>query len=538
MNNPFDYTPDRACEQAYRNLILRIDELGQSHNPEDVELYRELQEGKMLGVLVAEDATGERHLFYAFSGQLGKSGFHHPAFVGPVFDYLQPDGYFKSAEADITRQNTSILRFEKEHLATVRKEYNVAEEKLSKVLSDRKEEYRISKSQREAIRNRELPGEEERKSMIRQSQFEKAELRRLKKRLAEELQPFASRLQEATRRLDDMKRCRRHDSEKLQRWLFSNFHLLNARGESRSLMDIFAVTPLKVPPSGAGECCAPKLLQAAYQQGLRPVAMAEYWYGKPKRGEVRIAGNHYPACRGKCLPILAWMLQGLDIEPPLGDEYQTPGRAEPTILYENEWFCIVDKPAGMLSVSGKGDADSVQQWLLRRYGTEKGVKVAHRLDQDTSGLLVATFGHEAYKTMQSLFARRMVVKTYIAELDGNYKVKGLPQTGDIRLPLEPDWFDRPRQRVDFDSGKEADTNYYFVGIREGRSRVVFHPRTGRTHQLRVHAASEQGLGMPIAGDRLYGSRTGYSRLLLHAHRLRFTFPLDGKVHIFESPVPF
>ncbi|MDE6337067.1 MAG: RNA pseudouridine synthase, partial [Muribaculaceae bacterium] len=312
--------------------------------------------------------------------------------------------------------------------------------------------------ERDAKRESSATDEAEMAAMIRQSQFEKAELRRLKKRAAATLAPFADNLKNAQAHLEAMKEKRRSDSEELQNWLFTNFKLLNARGESRSLSEIFAETPMTIPPSGAGECCAPKLLQAAYLQGWHPIGMAEYWYGKPKGGEVRIHGEHYPACRGKCLPVLSWMLQGLDIEPPLNGDGKSTVVYNPEIIYENQWFCVVNKPSGMLSVPGKGAAISVQQWLEAKYGSDKLVKVAHRLDQDTSGLLIVTFGELSFKVMQSLFATRQVKKTYIAELEGDYKSNGIPRQGRIDLPLSPDWLDRPRQRVDFDGGKEAITD--------------------------------------------------------------------------------
>ncbi|MDE6269287.1 MAG: RluA family pseudouridine synthase, partial [Muribaculaceae bacterium] len=365
--------------------------------------------------------------------------------------------------------------------------------------------------------------------MVRQSQYEKAELNRRKKRAAASLEPYAAALREAGEHLHALKDRRRPESEALQQWLFSNFRLLNARGESKSLSEIFASTSMRIPPSGAGECCAPKLLQAAYQRGWHPVAIAEYWYGRPKEGEVRMHGAHYPACRGKCLPVLSWMLQGLDVEPPLGCDccHAVAGKV-PEIVFENEWFCVVNKPSGMLSVPGKGPARPVQQWLEDRYGPERQVKVAHRLDQDTSGLLLATFGALPFKLMQKLFATRSVRKTYEAVLDGDYQARGMAASGRIDLPLAPDRLDRPRQRVDFADGKDGVTEYAFEAVTDGRSRITFRPLTGRTHQLRGHAASEQGLGMPIAGARLYGHRqaSGAGRLLLHARALEFTFPLD------------
>lgn len=540
MNNPFDYIPDAACDEAFRQLTLRIEALKKSDRPEDVCLCRELEAGKMLGVLIAEDAEGVSHTLYAFSGQVGDTGFHHPDFVGPVFDYLQPDGHFKTKEADISSQNVKISSFEDGPLSEIRREFDSAKERLNAEISAFKDKCRLSKLAREAKRQSGIADEKELATMIRQSQFEKAELHRLKKRVASEVEPYKFKLKEAETKLDGMKEKRRADSEALQKWLFDSFRVLNARGESRSLSEIFAETPLRIPPSGAGECCAPKLLQSAYLHGWTPVAMAEYWYGAPKGGELRIHGRHYPACRGKCLPVLTWMLQGLDIELPLDREYRSIAHKEPEIIFENRWFCVVDKPSGMLSVPGKGSAVSVQEWLQKRYGDDRNVKMVHRLDQDTSGLLIASFGPLPFRLLQTMFAMRKVRKTYVAVLEGNYESKGISPRGRIELPLSPDWLDRPRQRVDLEGGKEAATDYEFIDVNEGRSRVTFHPLTGRTHQLRVHAAAEMGLGMPIVGDRLYGMNTGKTseRLLLHAQNIEFTFPIDGRHYSFESPVPF
>lgn len=540
MNNPFDYTPDKACEEAFKSLTERIECLKASDKPDDINFVRELKEGKMLGVLIATDDNGHRHTLYAFSGQLGCGGFHHEGFVGPVFDYLNPDEYFKTKEAEISRLNADISIFEKDTLARAKKEYEEARKKTDEEISEYKEKYRVSKMERASRRESGLADENELADMIRRSQFEKAELHRLKKRLADALMPLADNLKDVENRLDIMKRKRRSDSESLQKWLFTNFRVLNALGESRSLSEIFAETAIGIPPSGAGECCAPKLLQAAYLKGWHPEAIAEYWYGKSKDGEVRIHGRHYPACRGKCLPVLGWMLRGLDVEPPIANEPVSTTVDEPELLYENSWFCIVNKPAGMLSVPGKGNALSVQRWLEKRYGPDRQIMMAHRIDQDTSGLLIATFGELAYKVTQRMFAMRHVKKTYVAVLEGDYESLGKAPQGRIELRIAPDHLDRPRQRVDAAEGKESLTEYEFIGVTDGHSRIIFHPATGRTHQLRVHAASEEGLGMPIVGDRLYGIRddNNAERMLLHAQRLEFTFPIDKKQYLFESPVPF
>lgn len=540
MNNPFNYTPDRECADAFAVLLERLERLRQSNDGADRRFIRELDAGKMLGVLIAADAAGGHNALYAFSGQIAGDGFHRRGFVEPVFDYLSPSGYFKTREADISRQSREIARFQKDELAAARSEFEAARERADAEVAQFKEKCRRSKADRDARRKSGCLDEVQAEALIRESQFEKAELHRRRKIAAAVLLPFQERLRQAEERLLSMKERRRADSEALQKWLFDNFRVLDARGRSRSLTEIFAGTPMKVPPSGAGECCAPKLLQAAYTRGWTPLKIAEYWYGASKEGEVRIHGRHYPACRGKCRPVLGWMLGGLQVSPPLHDGGDVESCADLRILYENRWFCVVDKPAGVLSVPGKTDAVSVQEWLAARYGDGKGVRMAHRLDQHTSGLLVATFGDEAYRVMQRLFASRKVRKTYVALLEGDVDRGGLPDSGRISLPLAPDWLDRPRQRVDFEAGKEAVSDYEIAGKTGRWLRVLFHPLTGRTHQLRVHAASREGLGMPIVGDPLYGMSPadGTQRMMLHAAGIAFSFPLDGESYVFESPAPF
>lgn len=540
MNNPFDYSPDKNCADAFRVLVERIESLKRSDKEENILFYHELSAGKMLGVLIAEDSSGKRHTLYAFSGQIGNQGFHFPGFVGPVFDYLQPNGYFKIKEREISGQNSEIHHFETSILSPIKSRYEREKETRHRLKEEYKEKYRQSKQERDNKRKAGAVDAIEQASMIRQSQFEKAEFHRLKKRLESELELYASELQAAEKRLKSMKDKRHAASEELQRWLFSNFRLLNARGETKTLDEIFRDTFIGVPPSGAGECCAPKLLQAAYLKEWTPIAMAEYWYGVSKNGELRIHGEHYPACHGKCLPILTWMLEGLNVQPPLNSETHCISIQDPEIIFENQWFCVVNKPSGMLSVPGKGKTISVQQWLADKYGPEVDVRMAHRLDQDTSGIIIAAFNTTVLKVLHSIFRQRQTKKSYVAIVEGDYRTQDLPPAGRISLPLSPDWFDRPRQRVDVETGKKAVTEYEFISVEDGRSRVLLHPLTGRTHQLRVHAASEAGLGMPITGDRLYGKNRSRKtpRLLLHAQKIEFTFPIDKQYYSFEVPEPF
>lgn len=540
MNGPFEYIPDEECNAAFRELESRIDALRASEVKAERDFCRELDEGKMLGVLIAQDAKGEKHTLYAFSGQIGDGEFHFPGFVGPVFDYLQPDGYFKIHEAEISRQSRKIADFEDNMLRGAFTDYEAQKGMADAEIEGYRKHCAESKRIRAQRRTSGNCSAEELQAMTRQSQFEKAELRRIKKRMEERLSPYAAKLKSAQEELAAMKEARRRESENLQNWLFSNFMVLNAEGDSKSLKEIFAATTSLIPPSGSGECCAPKLLHAAYCRGLMPLKIAEYWYGKSKRGEVRVHGHHYPACRGKCRPVLGWMLGGLEVSPALdfnADLLMSADRLK--ILYENEWFCVVEKPQGLLSVPGRSSAPSVQSLLEERYGLEKRVKVAHRLDRDTSGLLLAAFGDEVFSTLQALFSKREVKKRYSAVLEGDFRELGLEPRGEISLPLSPDWIDRPRQRVDFEDGKDTLTDYEFSYVEEGRSHVCFYPHTGRTHQLRVHAASEQGLSMPIVGDRLYGNpNSNEGRMMLHADRIEFTFPPDGKRYIFESPAPW
>jgi len=338
------------------------------------------------------------------------------------------------------------------------------------------------------------------------------------------------------------------ESRRLQRLLFANYRLLNGLGESKNLLEIFAdekpILPpdeffgkskiinhkyeIINPPSGAGECCAPKLLQYAFSHGLTPVAMAEFWIGAPSKTEVRQEGVFYPPCSGKCVPILRHMLQGLEIEPT-PDEQRSQALCEQIeVLYEDEWLMVVNKPSGLLSVPGKSDEPSVESYL--------GVRAVHRLDQDTSGLLVLAKTPEVYKTLQAYFQRRDILKRYEALLRPNHQSSIVyhQSEGEISLPLLPNPYDRPRQMVDREHGKAAITRYKVRERREdGTVLVDFYPLTGRTHQLRVHAAHPDGMNAPIVGDRLYG-QSG-ERLMLHAAEIRFEHPINHQeMHFFAD----
>ena len=318
------------------------------------------------------------------------------------------------------------------------------------------------------------------------------------------------------------------ESARLQDWLFSRYEVLNARGEQLSVKRIFARRGL-VPPGGTGDCAAPKLLQYAYLHGMKPLAMGEFWYGASHSSEVREHGHFYPACFGKCGPLLSFMMEGLDVEPnPLDSEYE--GR-EPAVLHADSSIIVVNKPAGMLSVPGRNGIGSLLDWLAERYGE---VHSCHRLDMDTSGIMVYARNIPCKAALEAQFAGREVSKTYRARLSAGSSPFRRSASGTIALPLSPDYYDRPRQIVDKSSGKPAISEYKVLEmLPDGEIDILFHPLTGRTHQLRVHAAHPSGLGRPIKGDLLYGG-TPADRLYLHAESLGFTHPTSGEKLTFRT----
>lgn len=327
-------------------------------------------------------------------------------------------------------------------------------------------------------------------------------------------------------------------SQELQTWLFHQYRLLNARGEVKDLIDIWQeyynrpklLRKYPLPPGGTGDCCAPKLLQYAYQQGLKPLCMAEFWWGETTKTELRHHLNYYPACRGKCKPVLTWMLQGLDVDPD--PESLAFERQELPVVYEDEWLLVVNKPSGLLSAPGRVEEYSVETIMQQRY---PGSMIAHRLDMATSGLLIVAKTLEIYRNLQEQFVKHQVKKKYLAvleSLDALEKLDILDKRGTISLPLRPDPMNRPRQLVDPKHGKRAVTDYEFLSD----SLVALWPQTGRTHQLRIHCAHPDGLGRPIVGDELYGTREKGQRLMLHAAEIWFHHPVTGiNMHLSVAP---
>ena len=588
---PFHYTPHPLC-------VLAAEEV-KEYIASRKEWQEELASGKMFGVLIVQTDNGitnneENQIGYlaAFSGNLDGKNLH-PYFVPPVYDLLQPEGFFKIEEEQISAINIRIRELENSSSYLGSKEkWKIETEQAKAVLNQAKAELKMAKEARE-IRRQSSPelSEEEQASLIRESQYQKAEYKRLEKEWKKRLEELETEVRHFDIEIERLKTERKERSAALQRKLFEQSRMLNAQGEVKDLYTIFEQTVQKVPPAGAGECALPKLLQYAYLHQLKPLAMAEFWWGDSPKNEIRHHGYCYPSCKGKCEPILQHMLQGLEVdENPLLNPVHEEEELE--IVFEDEWLLVVNKPAGMLSVPGKAeDRDSVYHRLKKKYPEATGPMIVHRLDMATSGLLLVAKTKEVHQDLQAQFANRSIKKRYVAVLDGaiikteketkpiaekailiakdtvstkkTAKAERTGSTGRIELPLCLNPLDRPRQMVSSEHGKEAITEYQIISeseritsesentfnesnridesersINESRkyTRIIFYPLTGRTHQLRVHAAHPEGLGCPILGDELYGKKA--DRLYLHAEYIEFRHPIYGDILCIQKEADF
>ena len=475
----------------------------------------------MFGVLVIRTPQKQLGFLAAFSGILDGS-YIHPYFVPPVYNLQQPDGFFRQEEQLISALNQEIRQLESEP-DFLKAQQDLAAKRLQaeKSLNHARIELKAAKAARDLQRNTNLP-DIDTSALIRESQHQKAEYKRLEKYWKEQTDTLQNNINGFKARIEYLKTKRKQRSAQLQQSLFEQFRLLNARGEMKNVFDLFREEGQSNPPAGAGECAAPKLLQYAYKNGLQPIAMAEFWWGCSPKTEIRRQGNYYPACQGKCGPILRFMLQGLSVDTPPGPDNNST-ILFPEIIYEDAWLLVVNKPEGMLTVPGKTTQPSVFDLVRRRYPEATGPLIVHRLDMATSGLLIIAKNKKAHQHLQAQFKNHSIRKKYIALLDGIIR----QDQGTIELPLRPDPLDRPRQVVDMKHGKTAITHYQVLERTERYTRVAFYPHTGRTHQLRVHAAHPQGLHCPIIGDELYGKKN--TRLYLHAESIEFVHPANGQV---------
>lgn len=505
---PFRYTPHPLS-------VLAANEV-QTYLQKQTQWHEELEKGKMFGVLIVRNEANEIGYLAAFSGNLANSN-QHDFFVPPVYDLLQPDGFFRIEEDQISAINHRIDSIQKNpDYNSLTEELYVLRRNAQKALQEGKAFLKQEKKRREEIRQKGV-SEEEQARLIRESQFQKAEFKRLERKFNDELSNLEEKVKAFENTIQELKQERKKRSAALQLKLFSQFEMLNANGVKRDLCDIFAPTSQQIPPAGAGECAAPKLLQFAYCHNLKPLAMAEFWWGNSPKTEIRHHGYYYPACKGKCEPILKHMLIGLDVEEnTLIAKQETEINLE--ILYEDDDLLVLNKPAGMLSVPGKNNGFSVFDWVQQKYPEATGPLIVHRLDMATSGLLVIAKKKEIHQNLQAQFKNRTVKKRYIAWLEGLFS----KDRGNISLPICPDPLDRPRQMVSELYGKPAITEFEVIERRNNRTKIALYPITGRTHQLRIHAAHPDGLNTPIVGDELYGKKA--DRLYLHAEYLEFNHP--------------
>lgn len=495
--------------------------------------------GKMFGVLVVREPGGRIGYLRSFSGMLG-GRWEAEGFVPPLFDAEARARVEPGGEATVKELLARHERFESsEELRQARAEHAALEARHAEGLAELKARHEANRKRRHAQRaeleaSSTLTGAERREALHaldQQSRGDKAERRRLELAHQEERRALDTRRTRLERRLRALERLRHGFCRSLMRRIHDTYTVPNARGERRALRALY--TPGE-PPSGAADCAGPKLLAHAYAHGLRPLALAEFWWGAPPASGGRVAGAFYPACKDKCGPLLPFMLEGLPVTAPRVFSPVSATAGKLPIIYEDAWLVVVDKPSGLLSVPSRDTSvtDSVLARLRARYPRATGPLLVHRLDLDTSGLLVAALDARTHAALQRQFLHREVHKRYVAWLEG--PVRG--EQGTIELPIRVDLNDRPRQIHDPVHGKVAVTGWRVLERQGTRTRVALSPLTGRTHQLRVHAAHPLGLGAAIVGDRLYG-REG-ARLLLHAEWLSFTHPHTGQRVSFERPAPF
>ncbi|EMI4301588.1 RNA pseudouridine synthase [Vibrio vulnificus] len=539
---PFYYTPHPLCVLAAEQLQqhLRTQQEWQ-HNfgllNGEVVSDDESAIGKMFGVLLVENAQGDIGFLSAFSGKIADQNLL-PGFVPPVFDMLAEESFFRRELSEITDINHQVKQLSqsaelaqlRQQIEADRQAYQAQEQAQRQAMIEGRAARKQQREQAEAT----LTGDALKAvldDLAKQSVAEKNVLKYLKLEWDEKLASEEARLQVLLTQLDTLKEQRKTLSNALQHKLFAQYRFLNVRGEQSDLNAIFAPTTSPVPPAGSGECAAPKLLQYAFTHGLKPLAMAEFWWGVSPKSEVRQHKKFYPSCHSKCHPILGHMLQGLNMDSnPLEENWAEDKELE--IVYQDEAMVVVNKPSGLLSVPGKTITDSAYTRLQALFPDVEGPFVIHRLDMATSGLLVFALTRRANKSLQKQFISRGVQKRYVALLEGE-----VPQSqGEITLPMRGDPDDRPRQLVCFEHGKPAHTDWQLIETRDGRSKLYLYPRTGRTHQLRVHCAHHLGLHMPMVGDGLYGEKA--NRLHLHAESLELDHPYSKERMHFQVDAEF
>lgn len=518
---PFYYEPHELSILAAKQLQAYLENEADFEHNFGLDANQEgLVIGKMFGVLVCQNENGQLGYLWAYSGKLAESN-HHDYFVPPVFDMLQHDGFFKKEEEVLNAINREIEQLKKaaDHIAAKSK-LATTETEAQVDIQIQKERIKTLKVARDTKRNTLAPTLSQAELSILESELseeskkESILLKKMTKYWNYQIENAKNELLPFTSKIAELKALRKQKSNALQHQLFDSYSFLNQFKELKSVGEIFDNNP----PAGAGECAAPKLLHYAFQHHLKPIALAEFWWGQSPNSEIRKHKQFYPACKSKCEPILAHMLQGIQMdENPL---LENPAEGKNiSIVFEDDYLAVINKPAEFLSVPGKNIKDSVYQRVRNLYPEATGPLVVHRLDMSTSGIMLIAKSDAIYVALQSQFIKRTIEKRYVAILDGYVnQIEGL-----IDLPLRVDLDNRPNQLVCYEHGKPAQTKYRVIEQKDGKTRIHFYPITGRTHQLRVHASHRLGLNCPIKGDDLYGIKA--DRLHLHAEEITFTHPI-------------
>ena len=482
--------------------------------------------GKMFGVLVVKNKQDKIGYLTAFSGKLADKSLPEK-FVPPVFNMRTSGSFYIKGELEIDVMNAQlgILKKDKKYLelkkliaentAIIQTDLSFQRSRMKRAKSDRK-----SQKKKAITLLNDLEFEELTKKLTQESYNNQFFIKELQEYYQAKIEKINLEFKVFEDKIIALKRERKEKSNYLQQTLFSKYAFLNQQKELKSLLTIFNNPAIK-PPAGSGECAAPKLLQYAFANNLTPITMAEFWWGSAPNAAVRHHKNYYPACQGRCKPILTHMLAHTEMDANLLLENLSE-KQDLEIIYEDDALIVVHKPAEFLSVPGKEIKDSVYTRIKERYPSATGPLIVHRLDMSTSGVLLLTKTKEANKALQSQFINRTIKKRYVALLDGNLS----KNSGKITLPLRVDLNDRPKQLVDFTYGKSAETDWKIINKENGKTRVNFYPITGRTHQLRMHAAHKNGLNTPIVGDDLYGKKE--KRLHLHAEFIEFLHPTTLK----------
>ncbi len=486
--------------------------------------------GKMFGILVVQDTKGVLGFLAAFSGKLGNSN-EHAGFVPPVFDLLEAQGFFRREEQEIHQLTLQLEVLESaQELNRLKEEESIVKQQWAAQIQEVQQKNKLAKALRDQKRKEFEASDLSMSNMLEALRFESMqesrELKALKREAEAAIQEKQNKVFAYQQRIEALKTRRAAHSADLQRRIFERYTFLNAEGQTQNVLNLFVDSP----PAGAGECAAPKLLQYAYLNALKPICMAEFWWGMAPDSEVRIHGHFYPSCKSKCEPILGHMLKGLEVdENPITAIHPA---LELDIIYEDDWIVAINKAPEYLSVPGKNPMPNSLDDLKKKYPHADGPLLVHRLDMSTSGIMLAAKTKLMHQRLQRQFVLRKVEKAYLAILVGVPDQK----EGDIKLPLRVDLDDRPRQLVCYAHGSYAHTKYKVLDIQNNETRIALYPQTGRTHQLRVHAAHHLGLNCPMKGDDLYGQKA--NRLHLHAAKLGFYHPHSNEWMELNCPAEF